>query len=463
MTNAASFTYEDLQVIAGSAAAHLPRTLSITGISTDTRSLVAGNAFIALRGERLDGHDHIGAAVERGASLIVVDTAYDIDAFVQSTPNAPSFMAVASPLQCLGSFAWHHRRRFQLPVIAIAGAAGKTSTKDLTAHVLSSTLRVLKTEANYNNQIGTPLTLLQLTADHEAAVIEIGTNEPGEIELLCAMVQPTIGLITNIGKEHLEKLIDLDGVEREETALFDWLRDHNGLALVNVDDDRLAKYASTFIRCITFGIESGADIHPHVSFDHEVRPTMHLVHGTFTLRAQMQAVGLAAAYNATCALAVAWALQLHAADVQRALTSYQPAQGHGYARMVVEQRGAMTVLNDCYNANPESMVMALRTLQHYPATKRIAVLGDMRELGTAAREEHVHILTEASTRCDLVLVLGDEFREAAQFVDLPHVIVHQTHRGCADDLRQYDHEGVVVLVKGSRGMQMETILSELQH
>ena len=463
MTNAASFTYEDLQVIAGSAAAHLPRTLSITGISTDTRSLVAGNAFIALRGERLDGHDHIGAAVERGASLIVVDTAYDIDAFVQSTPNAPSFMAVASPLQCLGSFAWHHRRRFQLPVIAIAGAAGKTSTKDLTAHVLSSTLRVLKTEANYNNQIGTPLTLLQLTADHEAAVIEIGTNEPGEIELLCAMVQPTIGLITNIGKAHLEKLIDLDGVEREETALFDWLRDHNGLALVNVDDDRLAKYASTFIRCITFGIESGADIHPHVSFDHEVRPTMHLVHGTFTLRAQMQAVGLAAAYNATCALAVAWALQLHAADVQRALTSYQPALGHGYARMVVEQRGAMTVLNDCYNANPESMVMALRTLQHYPASKRIAVLGDMRELGTAAREEHVHILTEASTRCDLVLVLGDEFREAAQFVDLPHVIVHQTHRGCADDLRQYDHEGVVVLVKGSRGMQMETILSELQH
>lgn len=463
MTNAASFTYEDLQVIAGSAAAHLPRTLSITGISTDTRSLVAGNAFIALRGERLDGHDHIGAAVERGASLIVVDTAYDIDAFVKSTPNAPSFMAVASPLQCLGSFAWHHRRRFQLPVIAIAGAAGKTSTKDLTAHVLSSTLRVLKTEANYNNQIGTPLTLLQLTADHEAAVIEIGTNEPGEIELLCAMVQPTIGLITNIGKEHLEKLIDLDGVEREETALFDWLRDHNGLALVNVDDDRLAKYASTFIRCITFGIESGADIHPHVSFDHEVHPTMHLVHGTFTLRAKMQAVGLAAAYNATCALAVAWALQLHAADVQCALTSYQPAQGHGYARMVVEQRGAITVLNDCYNANPESMVMALRTLQHYPATKRIAVLGDMRELGTAAREEHVHILTEASTRCDLVLVLGDEFREAAQFVDLPHVIVHQTHRGCADDLRQYDHEGVVVLVKGSRGMQMETILSELQH
>jgi UDP-N-acetylmuramoyl-tripeptide--D-alanyl-D-alanine ligase len=177
----------------------------------------------------------------------------------------------------------------------------------------------------------------------------------------------------------------------------------------------------------------------------------------------MQAVGLAAAYNATCALAVAWALQLHAADVQRALMSYQPAQGHGYARMVVEQRGAMTILNDCYNANPESMVMALRTLQHYPAQKRIAVLGDMRELGTAAREEHVHILTEASTRCDLVLALGDEFREAALMVDLPHVIVHHTHRGCAEDLRQHNHSGVVVLVKGSRGMRMENILSELLH
>lgn len=463
MTNAASFTYEDLQIIAGSAAAHLPRSIAITGISTDTRSLVPGNAFVALRGERVDGHLYVSTAIERGAALVVVDADFDVSSAQLAFPAAPPFLVVDSTLRFFGSCAWHHRRRFQLPVIAIAGAAGKTSTKDLTAHVLASSLRVLKTEANYNNQIGTPLTLLQLTSEHEAAVIEIGTNEPGEIELLCAMVQPTIGLITNIGKEHLEKLIDLDGVEREETALFDWLRDHNGLALVNVDDDRLAKYASTFIRCITFGIDSGADIHPHVSFDTEVRPAMHLVHGTFTLRAQMQAVGLAAAYNATCALAVAWALQLHAADVQRALTSYTPAQGHGYGRMVVEQRGSMTVLNDCYNANPESVVMALRTLQHYPATKRIAVLGDMLELGTAAREEHVHILTEASTRCDLVLVLGDEFREAAQLVDLPHVIVHQTHHGCVEDLRQNDHDGVVVLIKGSRGMQMETILSELQH
>jgi UDP-N-acetylmuramoyl-tripeptide--D-alanyl-D-alanine ligase len=131
--------------------------------------------------------------------------------------------------------------------------------------------------------------------------------------------------------------------------------------------------------------------------------------------------------------------------------------------MVVEQHGAMTVLNDCYNANPESMVMALRTLQHYPATKRIAVLGDMRELGLAAREEHVHILTEASTRCDLVLVVGDEFREAAELVDLPHVIAHQTHHGCAEELQQLNHDGVVVLVKGSRGMRMETILTELEH
>jgi UDP-N-acetylmuramoyl-tripeptide--D-alanyl-D-alanine ligase len=463
MTNAASFTYGDLQIIAGSAAAHLPRSLAVTGVSTDTRTLAAGNVFVALRGEYLDGHDHVQTAVDKGAALVVVDTDYDVDAFVLATPSAPPFVAVASPLQCLGSFAWHHRRRFQIPVVAIAGAAGKTSTKDLTAHVLQSSLRVLKTEANYNNQIGTPLTLLQLTHEHEVAVIEIGTNEPGEIELLCAMVQPTIGLITNIGKEHLEKLIDLDGVEREETALFDWLRDHNGLALVNVDDERLAKYAPTFIRCITFGIDSGAEIHPHVSFDNEVRPILHLVHGTFTLRAHMQAVGLAAAYNATCALAVAWALQLHAADVQKALMSYQPVQGHGYARMVVEQYGAMTVLNDCYNANPESMVMALRTLQHYPATKRIAVLGDMRELGLAAREEHVHILTEASTRCDLVLVVGDEFREAAELVDLPHVIAHQTHHGCAEELQQLNHDGVVVLVKGSRGMRMETILTELEH
>ena len=458
MTNQAAFDYEDLQVIAGGAASHLQKSLHIVGISTDTRSLVPGNAFIALSGEQFDGHHHISTAIEKGASLIVIERS--VTGFPFSI-DPSKILVVPSTLTCLGSFGWYHRRRFAIPVVAIAGAAGKTSTKDLVAHVLSSSMQVLKTQANYNNQIGTPLTLLQLTVEHQAAVIEIGTNEPGEIELLCAMVQPTIGLITNIGKEHLEKLIDLDGVEREETALFDWLRDHNGLALVNMDDERLEPYANTFTRCITFGVETGAEIHPDVSFDADVRPTIHIVHGTFTLRAPMRTHGLAATYNATCALAVAWAMQIHPADVQSALVSYEPPSGHGYARMKVERVPGLTILNDSYNANPESMRMALRTLKRFPASRRVAVLGDMRELGTAAEEEHVHMIAEAEYNADVVILMGDEFRKASEIVNSPHVVLHETHSGCAVDLRELAGDGIVVLVKGSRGMEMERVIEAL--
>lgn len=454
MINTATFNHADLVSMFGQAATLLPSDLVVRGISTDTRTIVSGNAFVALRGERFDGHDNIGEAISKGASLILTEDASCVP------PSTPS-IACASTVHALGTFGWFHRRRFSIPVVAIAGAAGKTSTKDLVAHVLSSTMRVLKTAANYNNQIGTPLTLLQLSEEHEVAVIEIGTNEPGEIEILTAMVQPTHGLITNIGKEHLEKLIDLDGVEKEETALFDYLRDHHGLAFVNADDDRLAKYAPTFSRCISFGVETGADIHPTIAFDDEVRPAVSLVHGSFTLRAQMKTSGLASAYNATCALAVGWALHIPAAHVQHALASYEPPTSHGYGRMIVQRMGSLTILNDSYNANPASMVMALRTLQKFPASKHIAVLGDMRELGDAAEEEHMHILGEAHEMAHVVVTMGDEFRRASERLDLPHALHAETLHGCRDLVREVSTEGAAVLVKGSRGMAMEQVIDLL--
>ena len=454
MTNTATFNHADLLSMFGPAAQVLRADLVVRGISTDTRTIVPGNAFVALRGERFDGHDNINEAISKGACLVLTE---DVARVPPTTPS----IACASTLHALGTFGWYHRRRFTIPVIAIAGAAGKTSTKDLVAHVLSSTMRVLKTAANYNNQVGTPLTLLSLTDDHEVAVIEIGTNQPGEIELLSAMVQPTHGLITNIGKEHLELLIDLDGVEKEETALFDYLRDHHGLAFVNADDDRLVKYAPTFTRCISFGVETGADIHQTIAFDDEVRPALSLVHGSFTLRAQMKTSGLASAYNATCALAVAWALHIPAAQVQHALASYEPPSTHGYGRMVVQRFAGVTILNDCYNANPASMVMALRTLQKFPASKHIAVLGDMRELGAAAEEEHMHILSEAHELADVVITMGEEFRRAGTLLDLPHVIHAETMNGCRDHIREVATGDCAVLVKGSRGMAMEQVIDLL--
>lgn len=480
MTNTATFTYEDLLRIAGDAAAHLPKDLVVRGISTDTRTLQPGNAFIALRGEQFDGHDHIPMAIERGASLVVHRPTSDVH-FSPTAANSEQQVSsdkgrrtldagheltsysllAADGLKLLGSFAWYHRRRFHIPVVAVAGSAGKTSTKDLTAHVLSQRFNVLKTQANFNNQIGTPLTLLQLTEEHEAAVIEIGTNEPGEIEILSAMVQPTHGVITSIGKEHLEKLIDLDGVEREETALFDFLHDHGGLAFVNMDDDRLRLYGhggKLGGRVITYGIDHLADIHPTISFDSELHPAVHLVKDQLTLRAQMQTTGVASAMNAACATAIAWSLNLDAVEIKRGLESYAPTVGHGYARMVVQRIGEMVILNDTYNANPDSMRMSLRTLRLYPTDRRLAVLGDMRELGDGAHEEHLAILTEAAEIADLVIVYGPEFARAAELIERSNVIVCDTHSACVREIVENTHSGSAVLVKGSRGLQMEQVI-----
>ena len=453
MTNVATFTYNDLLQIFGDAAAHLPKDLIVRGISTDTRTLQPGNAFIALRGEQFDGHDHIEQAIEKGASLIVHSRP-------ASDVHRPALLA-ADGLRMLGSFAWYHRRRFHIPVIAVAGSAGKTSTKDLTAHVLGEHFKVLKTQANFNNQIGTPLTLLQLNEDHEAAVIEIGTNEPGEIELLSAMVQPTHGVITSLGKEHLEKLIDLDGVEREETALFDYLHDHGGLAFVNMDDVRLRKYGHGGRlggRVITFGMENLADIHPRISFDDELHPVLHLVKDELTMRAEMKTTGVASAMNGVCAMAIAWSLNMSAKEIRHGLESYEPAVGHGYARMVVQHVAGLVILNDTYNANPDSMRMSLRTLRLYPSDRRIAVLGDMRELGAEAGEEHLSILNEAVEAADLVVVLGPEYSSAARVLDRSSVIVCDSHHTCASVVRENSHAGSVVLVKGSRGLQMEKVI-----
>lgn len=450
-----SFLKRDLVEMFGDAARHLPESLSVSGVSTDTRSLAKGNVFIALKGENFDGHDHLQQAVDKGASVVVSE---------QEVDSAPCIV-VADTLNALGTFGWFHRRRFAIPVIAVAGASGKTSTKDMLAHVLNEANTVHKTSANHNNQIGTPMTLLGLTPEHEGAVIEIGTNEPGEIETLCAMVQPTHGVITTIGEEHLEKLIDLDGVEKEETALFDYLRDHGGLAFVNVDDDRLRKYGhngNLAGKTVTFGLEHDADIRASISFDDELRPAIHLVKDDVTFRAQLQGVGYAAALNAVAVTAIAWSLNQGAEIIKRGLSSYAPdVADSGYARMVLQKGKGLTVLNDTYNANPQSMALSLKTLGLVTSQKRIAVIADMLELGDTTAKKHDEVLSVAIENADLVIVHGPEFIAASERSKNPMVLSCENHDAVIEAVEKEKTEGTVVLVKGSRGLQMERVVQRL--
>ncbi|MBS1538248.1 MAG: UDP-N-acetylmuramoyl-tripeptide--D-alanyl-D-alanine ligase [Bacteroidetes bacterium] len=427
------------------------------GVSTDTRTLERGNIFIALKGEQFDGHSSLNSACEKGASVLIIEDGYKskLSTEISSYPH----IVVESTITALGQLGKHHRNRFRIPIVAIAGAAGKTSTKELTAHLLSQRFSTLKTQANFNNQIGVPLTLLQLTSEHTAAVIEIGTNEPGEIEILSDICSPTHGLITNIGKEHLEKLIDLDGVEREETALFRALARTNGQILINMDDERLSNYSVSYPHALSYGIEHPAALHATVEFNSHLQPI--LIFSGNKLRVQMQTIGLAAAYNAIAAAAVGFSFGMTSDEIRVGLEQFSVPEAHGYGRMNVESFSGYTLINDCYNANPESMIIALKTLQLYPTNgKRIALLGDMRELGASAAEEHHAIIEQAVSAADRVIVIGEEMSSAA--MRFPMVRIAHSKKECAEMLLAEISEGDVLLVKGSRGMRLEEVIAELK-
>ncbi len=468
-SNRAEFTDRELVAILGDEA--LPaaaKSFRVRGVSSDTRQLSAGNLFVALRGERFDGHRFLRQAVDSGAAALLCERSAAIQA--KDLPANFPLLLVNDSLKALGRLAAFHRRRFDIPLIAIAGSAGKTSTKDMTAAVLATRFRVCKTEGNLNNRIGTPLTLLGLSADDEAAVVEIGTNEPGEIAELAEICAPTHGLITNIAKEHLEKLIDLDGVEREETALFRYLLDKGGNIFVNLDDERLQPYAATS-RSTSFGCSSAADLRGDIDLTEDARVLLrlHFLPGAPIIG--MQSLGRVAGLNALAAAALGAHFGLGEDDIRKALGSYEATRQTAYARMRRDMIGDITVLNDCYNAQPSSMRAALQTLDALQAPgRKFALLGDMRELGGASHHEHRTLLeTVGRLYPDVKLVLlGPEMQQALNAsqeeqarTDEPYPQWMASGSEAAEFLASKLSTGDVLLVKGSRGMQLETIIEQL--
>jgi UDP-N-acetylmuramoyl-tripeptide--D-alanyl-D-alanine ligase len=480
--NTASFTRADLVSILGESALHaFPESLIATGVSTDTRTLQAGNIFLALRGERFDGHTLWQEAVSKGASVLVVE--YIPENYDGKTPS----ILVQSTLQTLGALGHFHRKRFHLPVVAVAGAAGKTTTKEMIASVLSEKFTVLKTEGNLNNQIGVPLTLLRLDVAHTAAVIEIGTNEPGEIEILSQMVAPTHGIITNVGKEHLEKLIDLDGVEREETALFRYLEQNGGMAFVNMNDERLRTYwknpwsayvmhqsAPTDAYGACSALARQGLISGHFSLTETANVVLTTYHQNESVQAVMRsALGSTGAQNGLAAAAVGYSLGLSAEEVKYGLEAFRPMESEqGYGRMVVqrlEDFGGITLLNDCYNANPTSMMAAFETLEHSTALRKIALLGDMLELGASSDAEHDALMAyvlEADWLHTAILT-GKEFGAAYTRImhngmlkhgNVAKIVYCTTNAQCALRLDALLQQGDALLLKGSRSMHLEDIL-----
>lgn len=433
-----------------------------TGVSTDSRSVGKGDLFVAIRGEKFDGHDFVSMAVERGAAGVIVDARW-------AAANGPMMARLHVPrvvvddtVHALGGLARLVRRRFKIPVIAVGGSNGKTTTKEMMKAVLSQKWRVLATEGNLNNHIGVPQTLFRLERKHQAVVIEIGTNHPGEVAYLCTVAEPTHGLLTNIGHEHMEFFGSLDGVADAEAELWDWLAEHGGTAFVNGDDARIVRRAKRVKKKVVYGFSSrtAAVKGSRLKTDAEGSALFKLWRGSRSpVDVRVAIPGLHNGMNALAAATVGLTLGVSAKDVVEALGSVAAAS----KRMQVVQANGLVVLNDTYNANPDSMLAALATLRSFATTgRRVAVLGDMFELGATAEAGHRAVGRAVKReKVDLLFTTGTLAEEIYRAAGLTKAEHFADKRSMILRLREVLRPGDVVLVKGSRGMQMEDVVTAI--
>lgn len=441
-----AFAWNDAAVrrALGLAPAPAPVSAAYARVSTDSRRAAPGDLYVALVGPRFDGHDFIADALARGARGAVASRPVEVG-------GAPLYL-VPDTLAALGALAAHRREALSVPVVGITGSAGKTTTKELVRGALSQTLRVHVTDANLNNRVGMPLTLLAAPDDAQAVVLEMGTNEPGEIAALARIARPDVGVVTTVGEAHLEKLGSVEGVLEEKLDLVRHLAPR-GEALVGDEPAALpegARRAWTRVRVAGFGPGADADLRPDGAEAGR--------DGCYSFRWRGHPVALSipgrhAVANALLALAVAETLGVPAAAAARGVS----AVGAGSMRSEVRRVGGLTVLVDCYNANPPSVRAALDLLTQIPGGRKVAVLGSMLELGDAAGHLHARVLERALDGSVDVVVATGAFAEAADGRD-PRVIAAAEWREAYPHLRERLAGDEVVLLKASRGVALEGIL-----
>jgi len=424
-------------------------------ISTDTRTLESGSLFVALSGERFDGHDFVGKAFAQGAAAALVTREVD----------APGpLIVVEDTLEALGAIAGAHRNNFDLPVIAVTGSTGKTTTKEMIASILSQGWKTAKTPGNYNNEIGVPLALLELNSSSEAAVVELAMRGMGQIGYLARMVRPRIGVITNIGVSHIELLGTKEAIAEAKTELLDHLPS-DGVAVLNREDDFFGLLSErSGCRVITFGNRPGVDVQadaPEVGPDGSVSFTLRGWWGNE--RIVLRAAGRHQALNATAAAAAAMTGGADASWIKPGLEAFEGADMRG---RVIKAVGGFTVVDDCYNAAPDSMRVALELLVDLPGRQRWAILGDMKELGALTRDWHQEVGEQAAGMgVSGIVVLGELGMEIAagarRATAKTEVLVADSNTTAAKLLLSRLSPGDIVLVKGSRAMKMEEIVERL--
>ncbi|MFA6074718.1 MAG: UDP-N-acetylmuramoyl-tripeptide--D-alanyl-D-alanine ligase [Negativicutes bacterium] len=428
-------------------------TVVIDDVSTDSRRVSKRTLFVPLKGEKADGHDYLQQVVAGGGCVLCARRDIKIE-------NG-ACIYVEDTLQALQKLANSVRLLYNIPVIAITGSNGKTTTKEIVFAALSEKFNVLKNEGNFNNEIGLPLTLLRLTAEHQCAIVEMGMRGLGQIDELCQIARPTIGIVTNVGETHIELLRSVENIALAKSELPQFLQ-AGQLLVLNADDINVGAMAkATKANVVTYGFCEMADVRATNIVATVEGITFAVSIDSLVFSVFLPAVGIHNVHNALAAIAVAWNMGLSAEEIVAGLKKYKPAG----MRMLLKKINGVNVIEDCYNASPLSMNAALDTLALFTGRK-IAVLADMLELGDHSERLHREIGFKIAKCGVSALVTYGKRAEyiaiAAKEQGMTRVMAFQSHDDVRSFLRGFLRADDVLLVKGSRGMELEKVLSAVE-
>lgn len=450
---------EILAAVGGTLLRPFDEDRTIDCVDTDSRTMHEGSLFIPLSGERFDGHVYIDQALEDGALGCLTHKS------VETLRPDKFYIQVEDTMTALGALARYYRNKFDLKVVGVTGSVGKTTTKDMVASVLSQRYRVLKTEGNYNNNIGVPKTLFRLDHTHQIAVIEMGMNHMGEIDYLTRIAEPDVAVITNVGDAHIENLGSRENTLRAKAEIFSGVR-QGGVAVLNGDDPLIAKLDGVLIHPITWYGESEHCAWRCTSIKEAEHDTMHLTAETPLghLETTIHCLGRHMLYPALTAAAVGGRFGLTLEEISRGIESFAPTK----MRMdIVRCKNGVTILNDTYNANPQSMRAAVDVLANYSGSYRVAVLGDMLELGDLGPMLHESVgkAVGGTPGIDCLVTvgqLGEYIAKGAKSAGMTEVYDRPNKEEAKVVLAQVMQPSAVFLCKASRGMKFEELTEYLK-
>ncbi len=416
--------------------------LESKGICTDTRKITKGCLFFALKGDKFDGNKFAQEALDKGALKVVIDD-------LRFHKNTSETILCANTLQLLQKLAAHHRKHLNIPIIAITGSNGKTTTKELMYAVLAQKFNTSATVGNLNNHIGVPLTLLSMTSETELGIVEMGANHLKEIERLTAIIQPDYGFITNFGKSHLEGFGGMDGVVRGKSELYKYINEHQKKVFVNGNDRKQVELTKT-MKKVTFGND---EQDYYISLK-DASKTVSVTFDGLEIRSRL--IGIYNFHNIAAAIAIGAYFGVPPAKIKTAIESYLPSMN----RSQIVELGGHKIILDAYNANPTSMMAALENFKQAEGENKLMILGDMFELGAEAEKEHQDITTylEDDPFGNVLLVGSNFFKTKTK---ASHIVLLESFEDLKNHLEAHKPPNTFMLVKGSRGMALERVLELL--